>query len=69
MFGAADAQHARLGMQLRPGERVDHAHFARSLDQELMRRAFPAAWSAGQSASFNAAIARAIEYTQGLESA
>ena len=68
LFGAADAQHAVLGMQLRQGEHVDHAHFAQYQDQETAREAYPFAWSAGREASIHDAVARAVEYTQGLDS-
>jgi predicted ATPase len=66
LFGAADAQHGGLGIQLRGDEAVDHAHFATWAQQEEARHASAAAWSLGQSASVGESVTRALNATAGL---
>jgi hypothetical protein len=69
LFGAADAYHVALGLPVRPRDGADHAHFAQYADQQPARESFPAAWSAGSTASLHEAVARAIAYAEGLETA
>jgi non-specific serine/threonine protein kinase len=61
LLGAADAQHAALGMLRRDDSEVDHAHFVGASEQHLVRAQAEAAWAAGQAASLDASIARALE--------
>jgi non-specific serine/threonine protein kinase len=69
LFGAADAQHTALGLQLRQREGTDRAHFAQYADQQPVRTAWPDEWTAGSAASLHEAVTRAIEHAQGFESA
>jgi tetratricopeptide (TPR) repeat protein len=69
LFGAADAQHAALGLQLRQREGVDHAHFAQYMDQQPLRNGFPDEWLLGRAASLHDAVTRAIEYAKAFEPA
>jgi hypothetical protein len=64
LFGAADAQHKALGIQLRNDEQIDHAHFV-VVTREQMGKALAGAWSAGQGASLEESVARALEDTRG----
>jgi len=65
LFGVADAQHRLLGMELRHGVDVDHAHFV-AVTQRHLGEAFADAWSAGQKASLDEAVTRALEGTRWL---
>ena len=68
LFGAADAQHEALGIELRHDEEIDHAHLLAATRQRL-GDAFEPAWLAGRSATPDEAIARAVEDTRDLEAA
>jgi hypothetical protein len=59
LFGAAQAQHATLGLQLRATQETDHAHFASYEQQEVARAGCPGAWSTGQNASLAESVAYA----------
>jgi predicted ATPase/DNA-binding XRE family transcriptional regulator len=69
LFGAADAQHAALGLQLRQRQGTDHAHFAQYADQQPLRDASPDEWLSGSAASPHEAVTRAIEHAKTFESA
>ena len=62
LFGAADAQHAFLGIALRHDEQVDHAEQV-SAARERLGEAFDTAWSAGQASTVDAAVVAALEFT------
>lgn len=66
VFGAADALHSAIGMQLRRGDGVDLAHYAQFEQQQALRQKFPSAWLAGHAATSREAVARAIQYTQAM---
>jgi hypothetical protein len=61
-FGAADAQHRVLGIRLRHDEEADHARLLGATRRRL-GNAFLNSWSAGQSATIDEAVARALEGT------
>ena len=63
LLGAADAQHAFLGIALRHDEQVDHAEQV-SAARERLGEAFDTAWSAGQASTVNEAVVAALEFTQ-----
>jgi non-specific serine/threonine protein kinase len=63
LLGAADAQHAALGILRRDDDVIDHAHFVAASEQQRVRGMQQAAWEAGQAASLDASIARALELT------
>jgi non-specific serine/threonine protein kinase len=63
LLGAADSQHAALGVPLRDGDVVDHAHFIAATEQHRLQTTFAAAWAAGEAASVEASIQRALELT------
>jgi hypothetical protein len=65
LFGAAEAQHKVLGVDLRPDAEADHAHFV-AVTQQQFGEAYAAAWSAGQAASVDEAVSRALDGTQNL---
>jgi predicted ATPase/DNA-binding XRE family transcriptional regulator len=68
LFGAADAQHLRMGMPLRSDDdQVDHAHFVRDADRQPAQSAFPEAWAAGQQSSLKDSVAKALEATHVLK--
>jgi non-specific serine/threonine protein kinase len=67
LFGAADAQHKLLGVALRHGNEVDHAHFV-GVTRRHLGDAFGAAWTAGQAASLDEAVRRALDGTRRLPS-
>ncbi len=58
LFGAADAQHAALGVGLRHDEEIDHAQLL-GLTRDHLGEAFATAWAAGQAASLDEAVSRA----------
>jgi non-specific serine/threonine protein kinase len=66
LFGAADAQHAALDMQLRRERPIDHAHFATWAQQESARVAFGSAWLSGQSASLSESVAYGLNAAAGF---
>ncbi len=61
LLGAADAQHAALGMVRRDDAEVDHAHFVAASEQQRIQALHEEAWAAGRAASLEASIARALE--------
>jgi predicted ATPase/transcriptional regulator with XRE-family HTH domain len=67
LFGAADAEHKMLGIELRPDAEADHAHFV-AVTRQHLGEAFGAAWSDGQAASLDQAVARALDATECLPS-
>jgi len=63
VFGAAEAEHSRLGFSLHQNdEEVDHGHFV-VVTRKQFGAALDAAWSAGQSASLDEAIERTLAAT------
>jgi predicted ATPase/transcriptional regulator with XRE-family HTH domain len=65
LFGAAEAQHKVLGMELRHDKDGDHAHFV-AVTREHLGDAFAPAWSAGRESTLDEAISRGLEATRGL---
>ena len=63
LFGATNAQHALLGVDLRHDEEPDHAELVASARAHL-GDAFAAAWSAGQASPVDEAVALALELTR-----
>ncbi len=61
-FGSADAQHRVLGVRLRHDEEVDHARLLGATRRRL-GDAFLTAWSHGQSATVDEAVAWALDHT------
>ena len=68
LFGAAEAQHKVLGIELRDDEEVDHAHFVAVTHQHL-GDAFATAWAAGQASTVDEAVVRGLGGTRGLSRA
>ena len=68
LFGAAEAQHKALRIELRDDAEVDHAHFVAVTHQHLGDD-FAAAWAAGQASTVDAAVIRGLRGTRGLPSA
>ncbi|MBV9354100.1 MAG: hypothetical protein JO023_01105 [Chloroflexi bacterium] len=65
MFGAAAAQHTRLGMDVRYDGEPDHAHFV-AVGRGNFPEAFDLPWSAGQEATLEEAVAYALDGTRDL---
>ncbi len=65
LFGASDAQHARLGIGLRCDEADDHAELVAQLRQHL-GPAFATSWSAGEVSTVDEAVVRGLEATAGI---
>jgi non-specific serine/threonine protein kinase len=63
LLGAADAQYTRLGTELRPDERLDHAEQVSATRARLPAEVFNRAWSAGQAATVKQAVATALAMT------
>jgi predicted ATPase/DNA-binding XRE family transcriptional regulator len=65
LFGAADAEHRMLGMELRSDAEADHAHFV-AVTREHFGDEYDAAWSAGQAAPLDEVVLRAFDETEHL---
>jgi predicted ATPase len=65
LFGAADAQHRVLGIALRHDEEIDHEHLL-AVTRQALGPVFVTAWSAGQAAAPDTAVARALADTRAL---
>jgi non-specific serine/threonine protein kinase len=64
VFGAAEAQHKQLGIDLRHDERVDHVRQLSQVERRLSSEAFVAGWSAGLVCSVDEAVSRVLEWTR-----
>jgi predicted ATPase/transcriptional regulator with XRE-family HTH domain len=60
LFGAAEAQRQALGIGLRHDQTPDHDHLI-SVTRDHLSASFDSAWSAGQTASLDAAVGRALD--------
>jgi hypothetical protein len=60
LFGAAEAQRQALGIGLRHDQTPDHDHLI-SVTRDHLSASFDSAWSAGQAASLDAAVGRALD--------
>jgi tetratricopeptide (TPR) repeat protein len=65
VFGAADAAHKMLGIELRQDAEADHAHFV-AVTRQNLGEGFAPGWLAGQAASPDEAVARALDETEHL---
>ena len=63
VFGAADAAHKMVGIEPRQDAEADHAHFV-AVTRQNLGDGFAATWLAGQSASVDEAVARALARDQ-----
>jgi predicted ATPase/transcriptional regulator with XRE-family HTH domain len=63
LFGAADAQHRLLGIELRHDEEVDHADLV-GVTRQHLGVAFATSWSAGQASTVDEAVGLALEITR-----
>jgi non-specific serine/threonine protein kinase len=62
LFGAAEAQHDVLGIALRHDEEVDHLYLV-TVARQRLGEAFTTAWLAGQAATVDEAVIRALDGT------
>jgi predicted ATPase/Tfp pilus assembly protein PilF len=61
LFGAAEAQRARLGYRLWPSLRADYDRARRELSERLGARSFAESWESGAALSLDQAVAEALE--------
>jgi predicted ATPase len=65
LFGAADAQHRVLGIALRHDEEIDHEHLL-DVTRQMLGLEFESRWRAGQAASNEVAVERALHEARSL---
>jgi hypothetical protein len=65
LIGAAEAERKRIGSARPPDERPFFEATARELEQALGRGEYERARGRGREKAFDAAVARALEYTAG----
>ena len=64
VFGAAEAQHKHLGIDLRHDERIDHVRQLTMVQRRLSIEAFAAGWSAGLVSGVDEAVSQVLEWTR-----
>jgi hypothetical protein len=68
LFGAAQAQHDALGIELCHDAETDYVHLV-GLTRQHLGDAFGGVWAAGRASTVDEAVSRALDGTRGLVSA